>query len=67
MEFMDKETTRRLFPLALMFLAIAAMADPQARAVYEQAAALKGKRPFDLAVSDYFHGKNLLSDPSGGK
>jgi hypothetical protein len=32
----------------------------------QQAAALKGKRPFDLAVSDYFRGKNLLSEPSGG-
>jgi hypothetical protein len=33
----------------------------------QQAAALKGKRPFDLAVSDYFHGKNLLLDPSERK
>ncbi|HLO32220.1 MAG TPA: hypothetical protein VK249_23930 [Anaerolineales bacterium] len=37
-----------------------ALADPQVRAKYERAAAKKGKRPFDLAVSDFFHGKNLL-------
>jgi hypothetical protein len=40
----------------------AAMADPQRRAVYEQAAAVKGKRPFDLAVSDYFQGKAVLTE-----
>ena len=46
---------REAFRQAIVY-AQAAMADPQARAAYEQAAALKGKRPFDLAVSDYFHG-----------
>lgn len=35
-----------------------AMADPVIRAKYEQAAAQKGKRPFDLAVSDFYH-KNM--------
>lgn len=34
-----------------------AMADPVTRAKYEEAAAQKGKRPFDLAVSDFYHGR----------
>jgi hypothetical protein len=39
----------------------AALADPTVRAIYEEAAAGQGKRPYDLAKSDYFKGKNLLS------
>jgi hypothetical protein len=41
----------------------AAMKDPDIRPVYEQMAAEKknNKRPFDMAVSDYFAGNNLLS------
>ena len=39
----------------------AAMAEPTVRAVYEKAAAKQSKRPFDLAVSDYFKGNDLLS------
>jgi hypothetical protein len=42
----------------------AAMADPQVRARYEGEAAAKGKRPFDLAVSDHFHGRDLLQERS---
>jgi hypothetical protein len=38
----------------------AALADPQARAVYEREATRKGKRAFDLAVSDWFHERELL-------
>jgi hypothetical protein len=37
-------------------LAKEALADPVTRAAYEQAAAQKGKRPFNLAVSDFYHG-----------
>ena len=37
----------------------AAMSDPQMRAAYEQEAALKDKRPFELAVSDFFHGRTI--------
>ena len=37
-----------------------AMAEPKVRAVYEKMAAKKHKRQFDIAVSDYFKGKNLL-------
>ena len=39
-----------------------AMKDPAVRSVYEQMAAEKksNKRPFDMAVSDYFAGNNLL-------
>lgn len=36
-------------------LAKAAMADPVRRAEYESAAASKGMRPFDLAVSAFYH------------
>ena len=38
----------------------AAMAEPKVRRKYEKEAAKKNKRPFDLAVSDYFKGRNLL-------
>ncbi len=38
----------------------AALADSKARTIYEKEAVQKGKRPFDLAVSDYFKGRNLL-------
>jgi hypothetical protein len=51
---------RKRFKLAVAY-AKAAMAEPKIRARYEKEAAKKNKRPFDLAVSDYFKGKNLLS------
>src|SRR4026208_608426 len=38
-----------------------ARAEPNVRARYEKEAASKNKRPHDLAVSDYFKGRNLLS------
>ena len=52
---------RRRFKAAVAY-ARAAMADPQVRLVYEQMAAEKkgNKRPFDMAVSDYFQGNDLL-------
>jgi hypothetical protein len=37
------------------------MADPKVRVVYEKRAAKDHKRPYDMAVSDYFKGKDLLS------
>jgi len=40
----------------------AAMAEPKVRLRYEQEAAKKNKRPFNLAVSDYFKGRNLLEN-----
>jgi hypothetical protein len=40
----------------------AALADPQVRARYEQEAAAQGKRPFDLALSDFYHGRDLLKE-----
>jgi len=55
---------RQRFRQAVVY-ARAAMADPKVRAKYERAAAKKGKRPFDLAVSDFFHGKNLFVGSSG--
>ena len=36
----------------------AALADPHVRARYEQEAAARGMRPFDLALSDYFKGRD---------
>ena len=50
---------RQRFQQAIAY-ARAAMADTQVHAKYARAAAKKGKRPFDLAVSDFFQGKNLL-------
>ena len=52
---------RQRFKEAVAY-AHAAMANPQARAVYEKAGAEKRKRPFHLAISDYFHGRNLLTE-----
>ena len=49
---------RERFRQAIIY-ARAAMSDPQLRAAYEQEAALKDKRPFELAVSDFFHGRTI--------
>lgn len=38
----------------------AAMADPNIRAMYEKKAAKAQKHPRDLAISDFFKGKNLI-------
>jgi hypothetical protein len=51
---------RQRFKAAIAY-AKAAMADPDVRAVYESQAAEKNKRSFQLAVSDYFKGVDLLS------
>jgi len=51
---------RQRFKQAVAY-AKAAMADPDVRKVYEKMAAKKHKRPFDMAVSDYFKGNDLLS------
>lgn len=51
---------RQRFRQAVAY-AKAAMGEPKVRANYEKAAAEKNKRPFDLAVSDYFKGNDLLS------
>lgn len=50
---------RQRFKEAIAY-ARAAMADETVHAQYLEIAAAKGKRPFDMAVSDYFKGKNLL-------
>jgi len=52
---------RQRFKKAIAY-ARAAMAEPKVRAVYEKMAAKIGKRPFDMAVSDYFKGNDLLSN-----
>lgn len=39
----------------------AAMADPKVRAVYEAMGASEHKRPYAMALSDYFNGNDLLS------
>jgi hypothetical protein len=43
-----------------------AMANPVRRAEYQAAAASKGMRPFDLAVSDFYHGhkQGMLEGPA---
>lgn len=42
----------------------AAIADPEIRAIYERMSMERksNKRPFDMAVSDYCEGNNLLGD-----
>ena len=54
-----QQAHRQRFKEAVAY-AKAAMAEPKVRAVYEKSAAKQHKRPFDLAVSDYFKGRNLL-------
>ena len=54
-----QQAHRQRFKQAVAY-AKAAMAEPKARAMYEKSAAKQHKRPFDLAVSDYFKGRNLL-------
>jgi len=51
---------RQRFKEAIAY-AKSALAHPQVRAEYEKQAAQQHKRPHDLAVSDYFKGRNLLS------
>jgi hypothetical protein len=50
---------RQRFALAVAY-AHEALADEKVRARYVEEAAQKGKRPFDLAVSDYFKGRRLV-------
>jgi hypothetical protein len=52
---------RERFRQAVLY-AKAAMKNLEVRSVYEQMAAEKknNKRPFDMAVSDYFAGNNLF-------
>jgi hypothetical protein len=56
---------RRRFAYAVAY-AHDAMADEKVCAMYVEEAAQKGKRPFDLAVSDYFKGRNLLREKGIG-
>jgi hypothetical protein len=51
---------RQRFKAAIAY-AKAAMADPGARAHYENQAAEENRLPFRVAVSDYFKGIDLLS------
>jgi len=55
---------RQRFKKAVAYARLA-MADPNVRAQYEKAAKKTGRRPFHLAVSDFFQGKgkNLLEEP----
>jgi hypothetical protein len=52
---------RQRFKKAVAY-ARAAIAEPKLRAVYEKMAIKMGKRLFDMAVSDYFKGNDLLSN-----
>jgi hypothetical protein len=59
-EWSDAQKAHRLKFKEAIAYAKAAMAEPKVRLRYEKEAAKKNKRPFDLAVSDYFKGRNLL-------
>jgi hypothetical protein len=54
-----QKTHRKRFKKAVLY-AQAAMADPDIRAHYEEQAASLHKRPYNLAVADYFKDRNLL-------
>jgi hypothetical protein len=60
-EWSEAQTRQRQHFKEANEYAKAAMADPDVRAVYEKMAAEAGRRPYRLAFSDYFQGKNLLS------
>lgn len=51
---------RRRFKQAVAY-ARAALADPKVRAKYERTGKKQGKRPWDVAISGYFQGQNLLA------
>ena len=51
-----QQEQRQAFKAANAY-ARAAMADPERRAMYEEAARKQNKRPYHLAVSDYFKGR----------
>ena len=55
---------RKRFKKAVAY-AKAAMATPKVRAVYEKMAAKQHKRPFALAVSDYFKGIDRITKKGG--
>jgi len=54
---------RKRFKAAVAY-AKAAMAEPKVRASYEKSDKKAKKRPFDMAVSDYFKGRDLLIEKS---
>ena len=56
----SQQEHRQRFKQAVVY-AKSAMAEPTVRASYEKAAVKAGKRPFDLAVSDYFKGRDLVT------
>lgn len=56
-----QQAHRQRFKKAVAY-ARAAMADETVRAKYVEIAAIQGKRPFDMAVSDYFKDRNLLEE-----
>ena len=56
---------RKRFKLAVAYAHLA-MVDEKVRLQYMAEAVEKGKRPFDLAVSDYFKGRNLLTENGKG-
>lgn len=56
---------RRRFKLAVAYARLA-MDNEKIRLQYMAEAEEKGKRPFDLAVSDYFKGRNLLMESKKG-
>jgi len=55
-----QQRQRKRFKLAAAY-AKAAMADPKVRLIYEKKAAKAHKSPWNLARSDYFKGKDLLT------
>jgi len=56
-----QEEHRQRFKRAIAY-AKAAMTDPDVQAIYEKRATEKDNRPFQMAVSDYFKGIDLLSE-----
>lgn len=54
-----QEANRQRFREAMAY-AKAAMAEPRIRAIYEKEAPEQNKTRYELAISDYYKGRNLL-------
>jgi hypothetical protein len=60
-----QKANRGRFAEAILY-AKQAIADPQARAQYEELGKKANRQPFRVAVSDYYEGRNLLGKSARG-
>src|SRR5215213_2648038 len=66
-EWSEAQTRQRQRFKEAVAYAKAALAEPQVRLRYEKMAKQQHKRAWDVALADYFEGKDLLSPPGKGR